>query len=210
MKKIIALIILTLLLSACGKTNNNETTKINNQEINKKLSTNTPLLDVKEKTKQTEQVLKKAWLTWEKLKKELEEQKAWWEKIANLTWDARKKYVLETEILPKIIKSSKVSSKCKTTNLDNYTLCLYANKTPIKKLLDQVPASLQDAVKKSYYHNIYANHKKELFKKIDDAIAIEQKKDILYQLYFNHILKSNMCSRFPEQETKTYCESLFK
>ena len=206
MKKLLSFLILTLVLSACWKSNNT-----NSNTIEKKISENTPLINIEEKTKKTKELLKKIWLTWEKLKKELANQKAWWKIIANLKGDERKKYILETEILPKIVKSWEVSEKCTATNLDSYTACLYVTKTPIEKLLEQLPKQLQDIVKKSYYRKMYSINKKNLLKKTIDPIAIQVKKEKIQEMYYNYILRyKSSCNRFPEEEVVDFCENLFK
>ncbi len=215
MKKLLTLWILTttLILAWCNSSNKNNSglTQQNKQEIQNLTNNDKALINVQEKTKQVEQTLKKIWLTWEKLKQEMIRQKAWLEIIAHLKWDARKKYILENKVLPKIIKSWKVSKKCTTTNLWNYVACLYVTKTPIEKLLKQIPQTLQNEVKKEYYSKFYNLNRWNLFKASSDPIALQAKKNKIQQLFNDGALTNPVvCSRFPDQEVKNYCKSLFE
>ena len=208
-KTLIPLIIVSLFLAWCNSLNK---TTYNTQQTKSTITDeNKPLINVQEKTKKAEQILKKIWLTGEKLKQELIKQKAWFEIIAKLKWNARKKYVLETQILPQVIKSWKVSKKCTTTNLNNYVACLYATQTPIEKLLKEIPQWTQNLVKKTYYEKIYSLNNTNLLKKTSDPIALQAKKDVLKQMFMNSVLTTtSTCNKLPEQETKDYCKSLFK
>ncbi len=200
----ILFIFVSLLLNWCWNKNNN-TSNTKNYISNK------PLINVKEKTKESEQILKKIWVTWNKLKDELVKQKAWWEIIASAKWDEKKKYILETEILPQIIKSWKVSSKCTTTNLNNYLSCLYVTHTPIEKLLKELPVEIRDFVKKRYYSQIYSLDRKKLLQPTNDPIAIQMKKKAIKQLFLDWVLRNNSaCNKLPEKEVEKYCKNLFK
>ncbi len=193
-------------IAGCGSSNTS-----NNEKIQEQLNTNKAIINVDKELEKSKKVLEKAWLTWEKLQKAIKLQKEWLKVIANLKWNARKKYILETKILPEIIKSWEVNSKCKATNLDNYVKCLYITKTPIDKLLNKVPKQTQNLVKKTYYRQMYTTNKQELFKATDDKIAIEEKKETLNNLKSLWVLSNTViCSRFPEQEVKDYCKNLFK
>ena len=209
MKKTISLwllIVSLVFIAWCG----NQQEKVNKQAENLVKNENVALVNVDEKVKQAEQTLKKIWLTWDKIKDELAKQKDWFEIISKLKWDARKKYVLEKQVLPAIIKSWKINSKCTTTNLNNYISCLYVTKTPIKKLLDEVPSQFQDIIKKQYYQKVYSLNKQELFKKTNDKVAIEEKKKAIIKLRNIWLLSnSTICNKFPEKEVKDYCLSLF-
>ena len=206
MKKIssLTILIIPLFLAWCWNTKND----ISNTQ---KLDNNKPLINVEEKTKESEKILKKIWLTWNKLKDELARQKAWWEIIASIKWDERKKYILETEILPQIIKSWKVSSKCTTTNLNNYLSCLYVTHTPIEKLLKELPPETRNLVKKRYYKQVYSLDRKKLLQPTNDPIAIQMKKETIKQLFFDWVIRNiSACNKLAEKELQTYCKNLFK
>lgn len=215
MKKIITLISISslVLLAWCSSSSNNKQTTSSQQtkqEIQTLKNTNKPLINVAEKVKKAEQTLKKIWLTWEKLKQEVIKQKAWFEIIASLKWDARKKYIIENQILPGIIRSWKVSKKCTTTNLNNYVACLYVTKTPIDKLLKQVPKQFQNLIEKDYYTNFYSLSRWNLLKYTNNPIALQAKKDKIQQMFNNWVITNPwVCSKLPEQETQNYCKSLF-
>ena len=205
-KSIIILSSISLIFIAwCGSSNHI------NKEVKEKLDTNKPLINVNKELEKSKKVLEKSWLTGEKLQKAIKLQKEGLKVIANLKWGARKKYILENKVLPEIIKDGKVNPKCKATNLDNYVSCLYTTKTPIEKLLKQIPKELHNIVKKTYYHQIYTENKQELFKATKDKIAIQEKKETLSDLKTMWVLSDpSVCNRFPEQEVKDYCKNLFK
>ena len=211
MKKlsIILILITSLSLIWCSSKKN---TSYQNTDIETKLTNeNNPLINVKEKIKKVEKNLKKIWLTGEKLKQELAKQKVWLEIIAKAKWESRKKYILETEILPKIIKAWKVNKKCTTTNLNNYLACLYVEKTDINKLLDELPPSTKNFVKKTYYEKVYSLDRKKILEKTSDPIAIQAKKEKIKQMYQDGVLrKKTNCDLLVEKEVKNYCKSLFK
>ena len=210
-KKLILLSIGITLLNLAWCWNNQNQQQISQQTKQIITDESKPLINVEEKTKESEKILKKIWLSWEKLEKELAKQKAWWEIISKLKWEQRKKYIIETKILPEIIKSWKVSKKCTTTNLNNYVACLYVTKTPIEKLLNEVPKEVQDTIKKTYYYKIYSLDRANLLKTTNDPIAIQEKKNQIEYMFNNWLItKPWVCDKLPEQETKAYCKSLFK
>jgi len=209
MKKIILLSLPIFVLAWCGSSS--QKVEISWQTKQVMTDESKPLVNVEKKTKKAEQVLKKVWLTGEKLKQEIAKQKKWFEIISKLKWDERKKYIIETEILPQIIKLKKVNPKCKSTNLNNYVSCLYLTKTPIEKLLEQVPNETKTLIKKTYYYKVYSLDKKKLLEKTSDPIALEMKKEKIKQMVQDGILKNpNVCNKLPEEEIKDFCKGLFE
>jgi len=204
MRKNISIILITslLLLSACNW----------KKEENKLETANTtpPILNVEKKISSVKTELEKAWITWEKLQKELKNQEKLWKEIAYLTWDKAKTYILNTKILPKIAK--KVNPKCAVnTSIDSFTKCLYLTKTPLKKLLDSLPPNLKDVAEKSYYYETYTENPANILKPTSNPNAIKAKKQAILNMYLNQTLSNPaQCDRIPDQEVKQYCKNLFK
>ena len=215
-KKLLPIVILATLLTACWKTPQNQqannTNQANKDQIQELLTNeNKPLINVDERLQKIKQELEKIWYTWEKLQKELENQKRSLEKIAYLKQDARKKYILENNVLPEIIKSKKIAPSCTTTNLSDYLTCLYVTKTPVDKLVELVPNWLKEFTKKQYYRQIYALDTRNLLIKTNDPIAIQAKKEKIKRMFDKWLItKKSACSKLPEEETQKFCESLFK
>ena len=215
-KKLLPIVILATLLTACWKNPQNQqannTNQVNKDQIQELLTNeNKPLINVDEKLQKIKQELEKIWYTWEKLQKELENQKRSLEKIAYLKQDARKKYILENKVLPEIIKSKKITPSCTTTNLSDYLTCLHITKTPVDKLVELVPNWLKEFTKKQYYREIYALDTSNLLIKTNDPIAIQAKKEKIKRMFDKWLItKKSACSKLPEEETQKFCESLFK
>jgi len=215
-KKLLPIVILATLLTACWKTPQNQqannTNQVNKDQIQELLTNeNKPLINVDEKLQKIKQELEKIWYTWEKLQKELENQKRSLEKIAYLKQDARKKYILENKVLPEIIKSKKITPSCTTTNLSDYLTCLHITKTPVDKLVELVPNWLKEFTKKQYYREIYALDTSNLLIKTNDPIAIQAKKEKIKRMFDKWLItKKSACSKLPEEETQKFCERLFK
>ena len=205
MKKIIIawLVISSLLLSACSWKNNQD-----KQETT--INTTPPILNVKQKVASVKTELEKAWITWEKLQQELKKQEKLWKEIAYLTWDKAKKYILETKILPKI--ANKVNPSCsKNTSLDSFTRCLYLKKTPLKKLLNNLPKNLQDIAEKQYYYESYVESPQNILKPTNNPNAIQAKKQAILNMYLNQTLSDpSACNQLPDTQVRQYCKSLFK
>ena len=204
MRKNISIILITslLLLSACNwKKEENKLETVN---------TTPPILNVEKKISSVKTELEKAWITWEKLQKELKNQEKLWKEIAYLTWDKAKTYILNTKVLPKIAK--KVSPKCAVnTSIDSFTRCLYLTKTPLKKLLDNLPPNLKDIAEKSYYYETYTENPANILKPTSNPNAIKAKKQAILNMYLNQTLSnSSQCNKIPDQEVKQYCKNLFK
>ena len=207
MKKIWLLFIVILLLASCG--NNNNST-INTSDIESKLDINKKLVNVQDNVKKVEEKLKKSGLTWEKLEKMVKKQEKWYEMIANLKWDARKKYVFEKEVLPKLIEDKNITPDfCKTNNMDLYLKCLSKKNIDIDEVKNKLPESMQEYVEKEYYYQKYLTNRKDILKKTNNPIALEQKKRVILQLVTLWALNKKSCSKIPELDVKKYCESLF-
>ena len=214
--KIFFLLFVSLFLFSCW--NNDKKSQLEILEINKektqyKLDEKKPLINVQENLKETEYILKKMWLTGEKLKKTLQEEKIHYDMIANLKWDDRKKYVLEKIVLSSIVNDKKITPDfCKTNNILEYTKCMNIKNISLEKVLEKIPIELQDIVKQNYYYNKFTLNPKDIIKiKVSDPIAILVKKQMIKERYYNWLItKISTCDKLLEQETKYYCRSLFK
>ena len=195
-----------MFLVSCGLKKQTE------QSYSEKINSNTDLVNMEEKVESVKKELKKVWLTGEKFEKELKQQKANYEKLAKLKWDDRKKFIFENEVLPKLLKNKSITNNfCKTNDINLYAKCINIKKIPLNKVLEKVPSSLQDYFKEKYYYQKYKLRKYLLIKeKTDDKQAIKSKKKLIKELYILHSLNKSSCFKFPEQETRTYCQSLFK
>ena len=216
MKKIIiTLIVLTsLLLASCGSKKENNI-NLDTKKISSQLDENKPLIDVKRNLALSKKELIEIWLTGEKLKKILANQKAWYEIIAHLKWDARKKYILENEVLPSIVYDKDITPEdvkyCHTTDINAYAQCMNLQNIPLEKVLKKIPQKLQDVFKKAYYTSKYSISRKNLLQATSDPIAIEMKKQKIEDMVNNWILtKAGICNQLPEKEVQNYCKSLLE
>ncbi len=205
-KQIFILVFMATLLVGCWQPH------IDKQQVNSKLSNNTKLVDVHKQVDSIKEKLEKAWFTWEKLKKELKRQKEYFNTINSLSWEARKSYIFQKEILPKLVQNSNISPNfCKTENTDLYFKCINQKNVPLQKILDELPEKMKDFAKKKYFYQKYLNNRSKLLEKTNNKIAIQQKEKVLDYLFKVWVLKNkNNCSQLPEKETKEYCENLFK
>jgi len=196
-----------LFLVSCGS----NTAKINPEELNTKLDENTKLVDVKESVKKAEEKLKKN-LTGERLQQMIKKQEKWYEMIANLKWEARKKYILEKEVLPSLVEDKNITPDfCKTKDMDLYFKCLAEKNVDIEKVKSKLPKDLQVYAEKQYYYQKYLTNRKDILKATSNPIAIEAKKEVIKELVRINVLKnSSACKKIPEKEVKEYCESFFK
>ena len=145
------------------------------------------------------------------MKKELEKQKKALEIINSLTWDLKKKYILETKVLPNLKKEWKLPKNCMTTNLDSLVGCIYLSKEPLDDLLKNIPEDMKEIVKKHYYYKVYTINTKNILNKTKDPIALEVKKQVIKQMHMIWRLRNpKACYKIPEEEVKQYCLKLFK
>ncbi len=210
MKRVIIVVIISLLLILAGCSSNSESKKIQDSYNN----SNDSLIDTNEKLKEIKKELVQLGFTGEKLKQELQQQKQNYEVIANLTWEAKKKYIFENKILPQIIKDPKLAPKnvkyCHTTDLLTYAECINLQKIPLNEVLKKIPVEYHNLVKKSYYYSKYSITRKNLLQPTTDPIAIEMKKKKIQEMIYNHIItKPSVCNKLPEKEVQNYCKSLF-
>ena len=201
MKKLIPLILLLTLLSACwNKTAQNE--QKNDTTLN---------INVEQKLEQAEKELKKAWLTWQKLKDALYQQKVIYNQIAHLSWDAKNNYILQHQVLPKILKK-KEAEKCKhTTDIDLFAECMVRQNIPLNNILKLLPEQTRKTFEKKYYRNFYSYDSRNLLKPTSNPIALKVKKEEINSLFENALItKKETCFKLPEKQTQDYCLSLFK
>ena len=203
-KKLIITLLISLTLSAC---NHNQTTTHKEQTVRR---TTPPIFNVNSKLEKVKSELVKAWFTWEKLQKILKEQEKNLNELAYLTGDKAKQYIIETEILPKI--ANKVQPKCKeNSSLDSFVRCMYLTKTPLSKLLENLPKNLQDVAEKRYYYKEYVISPQNLLKPTNNPNAIEAKKQAILSMFLNQTLSNpDQCNNLPDKQVKEYCKNLFK
>ena len=201
MKKLIPLILILTLLTACSKNNNTQQVSINE---------NKPLLNVNQKVEQAKKELKKIWLTWQKLKDEVYEQKIIYKQLANLTWDARNIYILQHKVLPQVLKK-KEATKCKhTTDIDLFAKCMVRQKISLQDIEKLLPEQTRKTFEKKYYRSFYSHDSRNLLKSTSNPIALKTKKNEIFNLVQNGIITKWMCNDLPEEETKKYCKGLFQ
>jgi len=206
MKKNILLFVIISLLSACG------TQKNIDKDLNLKLDENKSLVNISQEMQKGKKQLENLWITWEQMKILLSEQKKWLEKISDLKWDDRKKYVVEKYVLPQLLEDDSITpSFCKTKDLNLYLKCLNKKNIDIDKVLWKVPKKVQDYIEKEYYYQKYLSNKRNLLKKTDNKIAILEKKEVLKELVEMWIFrKQDVCNKIPEEAVVSYCKNLFK
>jgi hypothetical protein len=169
--------------------------------------------NIKKQVSKVENVLRKIWLTGEKYEQELKKQKEAIKILNNLTWDVKKRYILEKKILPRLSSNSKLTPKyCKTNNLDLYTKCMTLKWVSLNKILKDIPREYQDVFKRKYYYQRYKSNYSLIVKEfVKDPIAIQAKKKVVKEMIDSNILtKLSVCEKIPEKQVKDFCESQFK
>jgi len=199
MKKLISLILILTLLSACW--NKNTQNPINNTSLN---------INPKQKVQQAEEELKKAWFTWKKLKDAVYQQKLIYNQIANLTWDAKNDYILQHQVLPEVLKK-KEAMKCKdTTDIDLFAKCMVRQNIALQNITKLLPAQTRQSFEKKYYKSFYSYDTRNLLKKTSNPIALKAKEKEIDSVIENWLLTKWMCGKLPEEQTQNYCLNAFK
>lgn len=195
MKKIFLLVfIFSFLLTSCGKSTQSESL----QEV-------WQLLDVETNIAQAAKTLEDIWYTWDELAQQIQEQREIYTEIANFTWENKSFYLMQTQLMPELVKSPKAKD-CKDKQDVNFFIeCMIENWINLSDIVSSVPWNLQDDFKKKYYYAFYEDNS-NLLEKTEDKIAIEVKKDLISSFVLEwSISKESECKQIPESEVQQFC-----